>query len=122
MKDISLMIGEVFEENGILAKYFPPYEPRIPQIRMAENVCRCLLEGKHGLIEAGTGTGKSLGYAIAASLCSAVYGKKIVLSTFTVTLQNQLVQKDLPLVKRVLEDLGLEIRYELGKGRSHYIC
>jgi len=121
-QDIGKLLNKVFEADGLLAKYFPTYEPRDPQIKMAECVCRCLLEGKHGLIEAGTGTGKSLGYAIAAALWSAVHGKKVVLSTFTITLQNQLVNKDLPIVKKVLADLNLEINFELGKGRSHYIC
>lgn len=121
-KTLLQLIEKVFKKDGILSKYFPSYVPRDPQIEMAEVVCRCLLEGKNGLIEAGTGTGKSLGYAIAAALWSAHYQKKIVLSTFTVTLQGQLVNKDLPIVKKVLRDLGYDINYEVGKGRSHYIC
>jgi len=121
-KTILKLVDKVFKADGVLAKYFPTYSPRQPQIEMAEIVCRCLLEGKNGLVEAGTGTGKSLGYAIAAALWSAHHQKKIVLSTFTVTLQNQLMDKDLPLVKRVLRDLGYEINFSVGKGRGHYIC
>ncbi len=116
------LVDRVFAEDGVLSKYFPSYSPRKPQIEMAENVCRCLLEGTNGLIEAGTGTGKSLGYAIAAALWSAINQKKVVLSTYTVTLQNQLMEKDLPLVRKVLQDLGYEINFQAGKGRSHYIC
>ncbi|MGN7457425.1 ATP-dependent DNA helicase [Paenibacillus pasadenensis] len=115
-------VDRIFADGGTMSEFFPNYQPRDPQIRMAEAVCRCLLDGRHGLLEAGTGTGKSLGYAVAAALWAAVYEKKIVLSTFTVTLQNQLVYKDLPLVRRILDRLGLSFNYELAKGRSHYIC
>ncbi|MFT9494888.1 MULTISPECIES: ATP-dependent DNA helicase [Bacillota] len=116
-------LDKVFEKGGVLEGYFDGYEPRPSQIKMAKTIIDALVLDKHALIEAGTGTGKSLGYAIAAALYSIFEKKTIILSTHTITLQNQLIDKDLPLVQRVIKDLtGEEIKYALAKGRGHYLC
>ncbi|KZE78138.1 hypothetical protein AV654_19375 [Paenibacillus elgii] len=115
-------LDRIFKADGILSNFFPEYKPREPQIEMARAVGESLVYGKHGLAEAGTGTGKSLGYSIPAALYCKVFGKRLVLSTFTITLQNQLIGKDLPLVRSVLAELGYSLSFELAKGRSHYIC
>ena len=82
---------------------------------MAQLVERGLLEGMHTIVEAGTGVGKSLAYLVPAVRS----GKKIVLSTGTIALQEQLVHKDLPLVQAAL---GVPLRITLMKGRGHYLC
>lgn len=122
MTDIDKKLEHIFSKNGLLSKYFSGYEPRQPQIQMANEIKNCLVNSENGLIEAGTGTGKSLGYAIAASLYSLLEEKKIVLSTFTITLQNQLIEKDLPLIKKILSHFNLDLSFSLAKGRSHYVC
>ncbi|MEC2189678.1 MULTISPECIES: ATP-dependent DNA helicase [Bacillus subtilis group] len=117
------ILKKIFSEEGPLSKYFDGYKPRGSQIKMANFISDCLHESKHGLVEAGTGTGKSLGYSIAAALYSIMKEKTVVLCTHTITLQNQLVYKDLPLVSKVIHDtIGVKFYYALAKGRSHYIC
>ncbi len=82
---------------------------------MAQIVERGILEGIHTIVEAGTGVGKSLAYLVPAVRS----GKKIVLSTGTIALQEQLVRKDIPLVSAAL---GVPLRVTLLKGRGHYLC
>src|SRR5690242_14791517 len=86
---------------------------------MAEAVERSLRTGEHLLVQAGTGTGKSLGYLVPA-LAS---GKRVVVATATKALQAQLVDKDLPrLVESLEEALGRRPTFALAKGRSNYAC
>jgi ATP-dependent DNA helicase DinG len=82
---------------------------------MAQSIERGMLEGMHTIVEAGTGVGKSLAYLVPAVRS----GKKVVLSTGTIALQEQLVRKDIPLVERAL---GIPLRVTLLKGRNHYLC
>jgi ATP-dependent DNA helicase DinG len=82
---------------------------------MAQSIERGMLEGLHTIVEAGTGVGKSLAYLVPAVRS----GKKVVLSTGTIALQEQLVRKDIPLVERAL---GVPLRVTLLKGRNHYLC
>ncbi len=108
-------IEECFAPGGPLATALPGFEARAGQVQMAQLVERGLLEGMHTIVEAGTGVGKSLAYLVPAIRS----GKKIVLSTGTIALQEQLVRKDLPLVERAL---GIPLRVTLLKGRGHYLC
>ena len=108
-------IESVFASTGALAKALPGFEARAGQVQMAQLVERGILEGMHTIVEAGTGVGKSLAYLVPAVRS----GKKIVLSTGTIALQEQLVRKDIPLVERAL---GVPIRVTLLKGRNHYLC
>ncbi len=108
-------LQSLFAANGSLAKTLPGYQPRGGQLQMAQIVERGVLEGVHTIVEAGTGVGKSLAYLIPAVRS----GKKVVLSTGTIALQEQLVHKDIPLVQRAL---GVPLRTTLLKGRSHYLC
>src|SRR5581483_10452518 len=91
------------------------YEERAGQLDMADAVERALAEGRTLLCEAGTGTGKTLAYLVPAILS----GRKVVISTATKALQEQIVAKDLPLIA---EHLGLEPRAALGKGLTNYLC
>ena len=108
-------IEDVFASDGPIARALPGFEARPGQVQMAQLVERGILEGMHTIVEAGTGVGKSLAYLIPAVRS----GKKIVLSTGTIALQEQLVRKDLPLVQKAL---GVPLRVTLLKGRNHYLC
>jgi len=100
--------------HGPLAKVLPGYEPREEQLRMADAVERALRESGTLLIEAGTGTGKSLAYLVPA----AESAQRVVISTATKALGEQLVEKDIPTIRR----LGLHPDVTLVKGLSNYVC
>jgi ATP-dependent DNA helicase DinG len=93
--------------------------PRDGQIEMAEAVANALTDRHHLMVQAGTGTGKSLAYLIPA----LVHGRKVLVATATLALQRQLVERDLPAVVPALEkELGREITYAIYKGVGNYIC
>jgi ATP-dependent DNA helicase DinG len=108
-------IESIFGPDGPLARLLPGFEARPGQVQMSKLVERGFLESAHTIVEAGTGVGKSLAYLVPALRS----GKKVVVSTATIALQEQLVRKDLPLV---LRGLGIPARVELLKGRNHYLC
>src|SRR5690348_2759207 len=101
--------------NGPLAKAFAGYEERGGQLDMADAVERALAEDRTLLCEAGTGTGKTLAYLVPAILS----GRKVIVSTATKALQEQIFTKDLPLLA---EHLGLDPQAALGKGLGNYLC
>jgi ATP-dependent DNA helicase DinG len=92
-------------------------EERAGQVRMAEAVADAMEQGRHLLVQAGTGTGKSLGYLVP----SLLHGKRVVVATATLALQHQLVERDIP---RLVEAVGdrLDASYAVLKGRSNYAC
>jgi ATP-dependent DNA helicase DinG len=108
-------IDTLFAVDGPLARALPGFEPRHGQVRMSQLIERGILEGAHTIVEAGTGVGKSLAYLVPAVRS----GKKVVVSTGTIALQEQLVRKDIPLVVGALQS---PIRTVLLKGRNHYLC
>jgi ATP-dependent DNA helicase DinG len=110
-----ISLEEVFATGGPLAAVRGGLEPRPGQLAMAQRIERGMLESVHTLVEAGTGVGKSYGYLIPALRS----GKRVVISTGTVALQERLVESDIPTVARAL---GLEPRVVLLKGRNHYLC
>ena len=93
----------------------PGYEPRPQQVEMARTIQQAIETGKHALIEAGTGSGKSFGYLI--PLIES--GKTVVIATGTIALQEQLLLKDIPFLE---EALGRPLKVALAKGRSNYVC
>jgi ATP-dependent DNA helicase DinG len=94
-------------------------KPRDGQIEMAEAVANALTDRHHLMVQAGTGTGKSLAYLVPA----LVHGRKVLVATATLALQRQLVERDLPAVVPALEkQLGREITYAIYKGVGNYIC
>ncbi len=101
--------------EGPLARAFPGYEERSGQLDMADAVERALADDRTLLCEAGTGTGKTLAYLVPAILS----GRKVVVSTATKALQEQILAKDLPLIA---EHLGLDPQAALGKGLGNYLC
>jgi ATP-dependent DNA helicase DinG len=108
-------IERLFAPDGPVARALPGFEARDGQVQMAQLIERGILEGVHTIVEAGTGVGKSLAYLIPAIRS----GKKVVLSTGTIALQEQLVRKDIPLVQKALD---VPLRVTLLKGRGHYLC
>lgn len=113
----------VFSDGGLLQQVFPSYRPRMEQIKLAKEILYSLYTGNHLFAEAGTGVGKSFAYLFAASLFAMDTGKVVLISTNTLPLQNQLMEKDLPLVSQVMGALGFSsFQYELAKGRGNYIC
>ncbi|MDQ2909267.1 MAG: ATP-dependent helicase, partial [Candidatus Eremiobacteraeota bacterium] len=108
-------LENVFAPDGPLARALPGFEARAGQVQMSKLIERGFLESAHTIVEAGTGVGKSLAYLVPALRS----GKKIVVSTATIALQEQLVKKDIPLV---VGALGVPARVELLKGRNHYLC
>src|SRR5207247_6937891 len=106
-----------FSENGPLSKA-RNFEFRPQQQEMAAAVAKALEEERHLVIEAGTGVGKSLAYLAPAILFALERHKKAIVSTHTINLQEQLLYKDIPILKKVLP---VEFEAELMKGRQNYI-
>jgi DNA polymerase-3 subunit epsilon/ATP-dependent DNA helicase DinG len=106
-------------EEGLFAKRFPGYEYRPQQIEMMKAVAESLNKGHHLLVEAGTGVGKSVAYLIPAIYFSVRNGERVVVSTNTINLQDQIYRKDLPDLKKILP---FDFKVALLKGRSNYLC
>lgn len=107
-----------FSENGPLSKA-RNFEFRPQQQEMAARVAQALEEERHLVIEAGTGVGKSLAYLAPAILFALEHHKKAIVSTYTINLQEQLLHKDIPILKKVLP---VEFDAALMKGRQNYLC
>lgn len=107
--------ASAFAENGTLAQQIPGFKPRAAQLQMATAVEQAIQKDGALVVEAGTGTGKTYAYLVPALLSA----KKVVLSTGTKNLQEQLYFRDLP---TVLQALALPIKTALLKGRSNYLC
>lgn len=116
------IIRTAFSRGGILASILGDFEERPQQLQMALAVWESLSSPSHLLVEAGTGTGKSLAYLFPSALWCRETGKRIVVSTHTINLQEQLVNKDIPLVAGIISESGFDLRYSQIKGRSHYVC
>jgi predicted DnaQ family exonuclease/DinG family helicase len=112
-------LAALLEEGGTFETHFPGYEHRPQQVAMLRSVARALNEGRHMLIEAPTGVGKSLAYLIPAVHWAEQNGERVVISTNTINLQEQLHRKDLPDLARVL---SFAFDAAVLKGRSHYLC
>jgi len=107
------------EINRRIRERMPDYEERPAQMRMMEEVSQALQDERHLVIEAGTGTGKSLGYLIPAVHYARSAKEKVVVSTHTINLQEQLRQKELPMLHELSP---IPFRSAVLKGRSHYLC
>ncbi|PYK51245.1 MAG: ATP-dependent helicase [Verrucomicrobia bacterium] len=107
-----------FSENGPLSKA-KNFEFRPQQQEMAARVAQALEEERHLVIEAGTGVGKSLAYLVPSVLFAIERHKKAIVSTHTINLQEQLLHKDIPILKKVLP---IEFEAALMKGRQNYLC
>jgi ATP-dependent DNA helicase DinG len=114
-----MSIPSILGPDGAVARWLKNYEPRPQQLDMADAVARAIMDKRHLMVEAGTGVGKSFAYLVPAVLAAtADKDCKVVISTQTISLQEQLVQKDIPFLQRVMPK---EFRAVLVKGRSNYI-
>ncbi|BCX46534.1 bifunctional ATP-dependent DNA helicase/DNA polymerase III [Haloferula helveola] len=111
-------IGRAFSPGGMLAKS-RDFEFRPEQMEMAVAVAQALQERRSLVAEAGTGVGKSLAYLLPAARYSLESGRKAIISTHTINLQEQLVHKDIPIVRRLIDD---PLPAVLLKGRQNYLC
>jgi ATP-dependent DNA helicase DinG len=121
--DLVRQVEEIFSPSGILSKA-KNFEFRPEQQQMAVAVARALENKDHLVVEAGTGVGKSLAYLIPSILFAVANSKKAVVSTHTINLQEQLVEKDLPMLEAVLAKLPTPVKFSFTmlKGRQNYLC
>jgi len=110
---------EIFGQNGLIARYHEAYEHREGQITMATAVMRAFDEKRHLVVEAGTGTGKTLAYLVPAIAAALGKNRRVVISTGTKNLQEQLMEKDIPFLQRVMPK---KFTAAYMKGRSNYAC
>ncbi|MBL8399073.1 MAG: ATP-dependent DNA helicase [Candidatus Accumulibacter sp.] len=108
-------LSDVFSTEGLLAGRIPGYRPRAQQLELAERIAAAIAENRVLVAEAGTGTGKTFAYLIPALLS----GGKVIVSTGTRTLQDQLFSRDIPTVRQAL---NVPVRVALLKGRANYLC
>jgi len=108
-------LDAVFREGGILARALPAFRFRPQQLAMAQAIARAIAQRSQLVAEAGTGTGKTFAYLVPALM----YGGKVIISTGTKTLQDQLFERDLPLVR---DALAAPVTVALLKGRANYVC
>ncbi len=107
--------GSFFAPHGLLSRAHPSYEYRRGQEEMARAIERVLRDGGTLMLEAGTGTGKTLAYLVPAMAC----GRRVIISTGTRNLQDQILGKDLPFLENCV---GLEVSASVLKGRDNYLC
>src|SRR5271165_4449517 len=110
--------ADIFSAKGILSRS-PNFEFRPQQQEMAVAVAQALADGEHLAVEAGTGVGKSLAYLVPAILFAVANKKKAVVCTHTINLQEQLTQKDLPMLEQIMP---VKFTFTMLKGRGNYIC
>ena len=120
----SLDLEEVFGTDGAMSRVMEGAESRPQQVEMSQNVLSAFQQGYHLICEAPTGVGKSLAYLSAAANMAITNKSKVVISTNTINLQDQLFEKDIPLLQSIYKEAtGQEgVRAALLKGRSHYLC
>ena len=121
--DLISQVEEIFSPTGILSRA-KNFEFRPQQQEMAVAVARALQNREHLAVEAGTGVGKSLAYLVPAILFAVAEKKKAIISTHTINLQEQLTEKDLPMLADVLGALPVPVKfsYSMLKGRANYLC
>jgi ATP-dependent DNA helicase DinG len=112
-------VRDFFAPGNKLDSYFDKYEYRPEQQKMSVKIAEVFSKKEHLLVEAGTGTGKSLAYLVPSILMALKEEEKVVISTNTINLQEQLIKKDIPLLQEIFD---LDFKAVLVKGRKNYIC
>src|SRR5882724_11241139 len=114
------MVTDLLGPDGSIARRLgEKYEHRPQQLEMAQAVESAFAQGHHLMVEAGTGVGKSFAYLLPAIDYAVKNKKRVVISTHTISLQEQLIDKDIPLIQSVYPDEFIAV---LCKGRSNYLC
>ena len=113
------IVSSMIRPGGNFDQAFPDFEYRPQQVQMLEVVTTAFNDGAHLMVEAGTGTGKSVAYLVPAAFWANENGRRVVISTNTINLQDQLINKDIPELQRLLP---FELRAAVRKGRSNYLC
>ncbi len=111
--------SSVLEYGGAFSNYFKNYEYRAEQVEMLQTIATAFSESRHFMIEAGTGVGKSFAYLVPAALWATQNNTRVVISTNTINLQDQLIRKDIPDLAAALD---IDLRASVMKGRSNYLC
>lgn len=114
-EDVSFFLSK----EGPLAKRDPDYEERPVQLELVKKIVCAFNENKIGVFEAGTGVGKSFSYLIPTMIWAAENKERVVISTGTINLQQQLIEKDIPMAEKIT---GKKIKSVLVKGRQNYLC
>jgi ATP-dependent DNA helicase DinG len=112
-------IASVLEPGGAFSRHFPNFEHRPEQVEMLRAVAEALSKGRHLMVEAGTGVGKSVAYLIPAVMWAIQNNTRVIISTNTINLQDQLINKDIPDVRSAL---GIDFQAAVLKGRANYLC
>jgi DNA polymerase-3 subunit epsilon/ATP-dependent DNA helicase DinG len=119
-------VAGLLAQNGPFAKVFSGFEHRPEQEEMLTSVTKAMYHNQHLVVEGGTGVGKSMAYLLPAALFAISKGQRVVISTNTINLQEQLMNKDIPALTQVLEESGLVepgvLKAALLKGRANYLC
>ena len=119
-------VSRLLSADGPFARAFQGFEHRPEQEEMLASVTQAIYHGEHLVVEGGTGVGKSMAYLLPAALFALSQGQRVVISTNTINLQEQLLRKDIPAMAGVLEQAGLLepgiLKAALLKGRSNYLC
>ena len=124
-KDMSVVIEEIFGEGGALEKSLLGFESRSEQVEMAKAVGEAIETCEHLVVEAGTGVGKSLAYLIPSVLHAIRTGARVVISTNTINLQEQLIDKDVVIASDAISEFGEptgKLQAAQLKGRANYLC
>lgn len=111
--------AKILSKDGPLSEKYEGYEERPSQLQMVQSVADALRDGNHLIVEAGTGTGKSLAYLVPSILHAAATGERVVVATHTINLQEQLKHRDLPLLREILP---VPFNVAVLKGRNNYVC
>ena len=137
----TMLIEDVLGKDGVISKKLGSYELRPQQLEMALAIEKAIKDNKHLIVEAGTGVGKSMAYLIPFIFWSVKNNKKVIISTHTKTLQEQLIKKDLPFLRKSLKSVNVftnagdnnlhpengqedifDFSYTLCVGGQNYLC
>ncbi len=115
-------VAALLDEGGSFSSFFEKYEAREAQLELTKRICQCFNEEAIGVFEAGTGVGKSLAYLLPAMTWAKKNKKRVVISTGTINLQQQLMEKDVPTAKKILGKDYSDLKAILVKGRHNFLC
>ncbi len=117
-----MKIEDFFLEQGLLEKNLDVFEYRDSQFEMAKLIEKAIQQNEHAIIEAATGIGKSFAYLLPFILYSIKNNEPIVISTNTKSLQQQMIEKDLPFLQNIFHDKDLDFKFKIFYGSNNYLC